>query len=67
MKKTMFGLTTILAISLTGCGVMNSEFSCTKTAGDSCLTIEDVDAMTRFADEPDGKDDTSVWIAPTYK
>ena len=29
-----------------------SEFSCNKTAGDSCLTIEQVDSMTRYADEP---------------
>ncbi|WP_412755618.1 conjugal transfer protein [Legionella longbeachae] len=38
-------------LSLTGC-TMNSNFSCNATAGDSCLTIEQVDAMTRFADEP---------------
>lgn len=37
---------------LTACSPVNSEFSCNKTAGDSCLTIEQVDAMTHFADDP---------------
>ena len=37
---------------IVGCAPVNSEFSCNKTASDSCLTIEEVDAMTRFADEP---------------
>ena len=41
----------VLAATLTGCGTMNSNFSCNATAGDSCLTIEQVDAMTRFADD----------------
>lgn len=37
---------------LLGCAPVSSQFSCDKTAGDSCLTIEQVDAMTRFADDP---------------
>jgi hypothetical protein len=43
---------TLSAISflMSGCSPMNSEFSCNATAGDSCLTIEQVDAMTRYAD-----------------
>lgn len=65
MKKI---LVLSLVVTLSGCGgVMNSEFSCNKTAGDACLTIEDVDAMTRFADEPDAQKEDKVWIAPTYK
>ncbi|HAT8251597.1 TPA: TraV family lipoprotein [Legionella pneumophila] len=51
MKRPMFSLMPLLAIFLTGCGTMNSNFSCNATAGDSCLTIEQVDAMTRFADD----------------
>lgn len=35
---------------LSACSPMNSEFSCNATAGDSCMTIEQVDAMTRYAD-----------------
>ena len=35
---------------ISACSPMNSEFSCNATAGDSCLTIEQVDAMTRYAD-----------------
>ncbi|HBD7476129.1 TPA: conjugal transfer protein [Legionella pneumophila] len=42
---------TLLTLVLGGCGTMNSDFSCNATAGDSCLTIEQVDAMTRFADD----------------
>lgn len=36
---------------LASCATMNSDFSCKATATDSCLTIEQVDAMTRFADD----------------
>ncbi|HHF7380159.1 TPA: TraV family lipoprotein [Legionella anisa] len=31
---------------LTGCSSMNSQFSCNKTAGDGCLSMEEVNAMT---------------------
>ena len=41
----------LISLTLTGCGTMNTNFSCNATAGDSCLTIEQVDAMTRFADD----------------
>lgn len=51
MKHSMFVLIPIISILLTGCSTMNSNFSCNATAGDSCLTIEQVDAMTRFADD----------------
>ena len=37
---------------LSACSTVGSEFSCNKTAGDSCLTIEQVDSMTSYADEP---------------
>lgn len=49
MKKSLLSLT-VLTMLLTGCGTMNSNFSCNATAGDSCLSIEEVDSMTRFAD-----------------
>lgn len=51
MRHPMFVLMPLMAVLLTGCSTMNSNFSCNATAGDSCLTIEQVDAMTRFADE----------------
>ncbi|HAU1599240.1 TPA: TraV family lipoprotein [Legionella pneumophila] len=51
MRRPMFALIPLMASFLTGCGTMNSNFSCNATAGDSCLTIEQVDAMTRFADD----------------
>lgn len=31
---------------LSGCSTMNSQFSCSKTAGDGCLSMDEVDAMT---------------------
>lgn len=51
MKKIQLSLFVLLSSLLTSCG-MNSQFSCNVTAGDSCLTIEQVDAMTRYADGP---------------
>jgi len=39
-----------IALLMSACSPMNSDFSCNATAGDSCMTIEQVDAMTRFAD-----------------
>lgn len=41
----------VISVFLTSCSTMNSNFSCNITAGDSCLTIEQVDAMTAFADD----------------
>ena len=39
-----------ISLLMSACSPMNSEFSCNATASDSCMTIEQVDAMTRFAD-----------------
>lgn len=44
-------LMVVISVFLTACSTMNSNFSCNTTAGDSCLTIEQVDAMTAFADD----------------
>lgn len=46
--KPLYGISFLL---LTSCTTMNSEFSCNTTANDNCMTIEQIDAMTRFADE----------------
>lgn len=38
---------TLLAVILSsGCSAVNGSFSCNKTAGDSCLTMDEVNAMT---------------------
>ena len=42
---------TIFSGVLASCSTMNSRFQCNATAWDSCLTIEQVDEMTNFADE----------------
>ncbi len=51
MNTRKMSFIALISLTLTGCGTMNSDFSCNATAGDSCLTIEQVDAMTRFADD----------------
>lgn len=39
---TIFGLSLLV-----GCAPINTNFSCNATAGDRCLSIEEVDAMTQ--------------------
>ena len=36
---------------LSGCSAVNSQFSCNETASDRCMSIEQVDRMTSFADD----------------
>lgn len=50
MKRVIFVIILGTSFMLSSCSTMNSHFSCKATAKDSCLTIEEVDAMTRFAD-----------------
>lgn len=52
MKLQAIACITISTTSLlmSACSPVNSEFSCKATASDSCMTIEQVDAMTRYAD-----------------
>lgn len=49
MKRLI--LTALFVLSITGCASMNEDFSCNQTATDSCLTIDQVNAMT----EPKGR------------
>lgn len=48
----------ILCSFLVSCSAMNSKFSCNVTSGDSCLTIEEVEAMTQFANGTPNKGQT---------
>jgi conjugal transfer pilus assembly protein TraV len=50
LEVLAFIAVSITSCLISGCSPMNSEFSCNATASDSCMTIEQVDAMTRFAD-----------------
>jgi conjugal transfer pilus assembly protein TraV len=43
-KMMMLVLSTVMLI---GCSPVNTQFSCNATAGDHCLSIEEVDAMTQ--------------------
>lgn len=49
MKIRVMTLTTLI-VFMNGCSIMNEKFSCNQTAGDSCLTIDEVNAIT----EPKG-------------
>lgn len=49
-KIITLSMLTATALLMSACAPINSDFSCNATAGDSCMTIEQVDAMTRFAD-----------------
>ena len=47
-----FSLLALISLGiLSGCATGNSTFSCNETAIDRCLTIEEVDRMTSFADD----------------
>lgn len=51
MSVRILSLIAVMMCVLSGCSTMNSNFGCNATASDSCLTIEQVDDMTRFADD----------------
>ena len=53
MRIIVMFTASIAVLMSTSCSVMNTNFSCNKTAGDCCMTTEQVDSMTRFADDVD--------------
>ena len=62
MKQPFFLAMLLSATCLSGCSPLNTQFSCNATAGDHCLSIEEVDAMTQTHEEHAG-----VWrerVAP---
>lgn len=38
----------LIGIFCSACAPINTEFSCNKTATDTCLSIEEVNAMTKI-------------------
>lgn len=40
-----------VAVGVSACAPINTQFSCNATAGDRCLSIEEVNAMTEMHDE----------------
>lgn len=47
MKHIFIKLSFLLgAVSLCSCAPINTDFSCNVTAGDKCMSIEEVNAMT---------------------
>lgn len=44
---------------LTACAPINTKFTCNATAGDRCLSIEEVNAMTEEKDSPIYKKETT--------
>jgi conjugal transfer pilus assembly protein TraV len=75
MRLRVFIVVAVIASS--GCATVNESFSCNKTAGDSCLTMDEVNAMTEekgvYVRKPvfkstiqahvDSKGRESLWIA----
>lgn len=49
---------------LSACSPMNTQFSCNATAGDHCLSIEEVNAMTESHEEHAGIWRERVRVAP---
>lgn len=49
MKTSILTLTAVMVL-MSGCSTMNDRFGCNQTASDTCLTIDEVHAMT----EPKG-------------
>ena len=51
----------MLGLTLSACAPINTQFSCNETAGDHCLSIEEVNAMT----EPKVQThERAIWLAP---
>ena len=44
-------IVSVLVITLSACAPINTQFSCNQTAGDHCLSIEEVNAMTAHVDK----------------
>ena len=51
-------------LQLAACAPMNTQFSCNATAGDHCLSIEEVNAMTESHEEHAGVWRERVHVAP---
>ena len=51
MKLIRTGILFLMGLVCMGCSSVSTNTACKATATDSCLTIEQVDDMTRFADE----------------
>ncbi|MBN9230979.1 MAG: hypothetical protein BGO90_04730 [Legionella sp. 40-6] len=51
MTGIRFSLLLLMGLGCFGCSSMSINTACKATATDSCLTIEQVDDMTHFADE----------------
>ena len=65
MKSQMKALMLILSFSaLCACSPVNTQFSCNATAGDHCLSIEEVNAMTESHEEHNGNWRERVRSAP---
>lgn len=76
MKYTWKVFVASSIIALNACAPINTQFSCNETAGDRCLSIEEVNAMTSMNDKDvplSGAKSTcktcksnrqTIWLAP---
>lgn len=62
--KTQAFILFIALSQLCACSPMNTQFSCNATAGDHCLSIEEVNAMTESHEEHQGNWRERVRVAP---
>ena len=60
--KTLF--LSMVLLQLCACAPMNTQFSCNATAGDHCLSIEEVNSMTESHEEHAGIWRERVHAAP---
>ena len=52
---------------LSACAPVNTQFSCNETAGDRCLSIEEVNAMTEMHEQRQGALQRSKGDQPRYR
>lgn len=76
MKAIHCSLVLMGLAALSACAPVNTEFSCNETAGDRCLSIEEVNAMTELKDKKEAhaqrkkpyrahqKKTQTIWVAP---
>ena len=66
----MRGLVILLTLLVSACSTLNSEFSCNLTAGDRCLSMDEVNAMTEEKEAIEDREyrpaqgKKRVWLSP---
>ena len=70
MRGFLYIVTISLTLLISACSTLNSEFSCNLTAGDRCLSMDEVNAMTEEKEALDSREyrpaqkTKRVWLSP---